>query len=83
MGAIRKLTAIVLLLALFSAVPGAAGISAADAAGTAIVNPKQTYTYDIMVRDLQRLAAAYPDLIKLESLGKSEYGRDIWQADLG
>jgi len=82
---IRKLTAILLCCALcLGAVPGA-GIGAAAAAspGTAIVNPKQVYTYDVMVRDLQRLAAAYPDLIKLEAIGKSEYGRDIWQADLG
>jgi g-D-glutamyl-meso-diaminopimelate peptidase len=80
---LRKLTALLLTCTLlFAAIP-MNGTSVASAAGTAVVNPKQVYTYDIMVRDLNKLASAYPDLIELESIGKSEYGRDIWQADLG
>ncbi|CAM4452874.1 M14 family metallopeptidase [Paenibacillus tarimensis] len=54
-----------------------------SAAAAYIVNPKQTYTYKIMVRDLKKLEQAYPELIKTHSLGKSEYGRDIWAVDLG
>jgi g-D-glutamyl-meso-diaminopimelate peptidase len=80
----RRLTALLLLIALVcGAVFPMPQLSVASAAPASVVNPKQTYTYAIMVRDLNKLAAAYPDLIKLESIGKSEYGRDIWQADLG
>lgn len=36
------------------------------------------YTYDGMVDFMKRLQTAYPDLVKLESIGKSYEGRDIW-----
>lgn len=36
------------------------------------------YTYDGMVDILQKIAKAYPDLTRLESIGKSYEGRDIW-----
>jgi hypothetical protein len=36
------------------------------------------YTYDGMVDLMERLQTAYPDLVKLESIGKSYEGRDIW-----
>jgi hypothetical protein len=52
--------------------------SAAD-----IVNPKQTYTYEMMARDIKALAAKYPDIIKYKSIGKSEYGRTIYAVSLG
>jgi g-D-glutamyl-meso-diaminopimelate peptidase len=48
-----------------------------------IVNPKQMYTYERMVQDIQKLAKAYPDLIRYQSIGKSEYGRDIYAVKLG
>jgi g-D-glutamyl-meso-diaminopimelate peptidase len=48
-----------------------------------IVNPKQMYTYERMVQDIQKLAKAYPDLISYQSIGKSEYGRDLYAVKLG
>lgn len=48
------------------------------------VNPKvqvswnRYYTYDGLLAISQELAAAYPDLVSLESIGKSYEGRDIW-----
>ncbi len=80
---LRKLAALLLICTLLLAAIPMYGSPNVSAAGTAVVNPMQTYTYAIMVRDLNELAAAYPDLIKLDSIGKSEYGREIWQADLG
>jgi g-D-glutamyl-meso-diaminopimelate peptidase len=53
------------------------------AAPASIVNPVQLYTYDKMTSDIKKLAAAYPDLIHYESIGKTVYGRDIWAVSLG
>ena len=36
--------------------------------------------YDDLTRALHALAAAHPDLLRLESIGKSFEGRDIWLA---
>lgn len=36
------------------------------------------HTYDKLTAALQKLAAAYPNLAKLESIGKSYEGRDLW-----
>lgn len=36
------------------------------------------YDYEEMTAALHDLAAAYPDLLRLESLGKSVAGRDLW-----
>jgi hypothetical protein len=36
------------------------------------------YDYDEMSDILQRLAAAYPELLTLQSIGKSVQGRDMW-----
>ncbi|MFQ5949052.1 MAG: M14 family metallopeptidase, partial [Acidimicrobiia bacterium] len=36
------------------------------------------YDYEEMTRALQDLAAAYPQLLTLESIGKSVGGRDLW-----
>ncbi|MGD7006956.1 M14 family zinc carboxypeptidase [Metabacillus sp. 84] len=47
------------------------------------VNGNQTYTYEIMKRDIQALAASYPELIRYKSVGKSEYGRDIYAVAIG
>lgn len=56
-----------------------------DAASAAanIVDPKQTYTYEIMLRDIKALVKAYPDLMAYRSIGKSEYGRDLWELKVG
>ncbi|HEY2491671.1 MAG TPA: M14 family zinc carboxypeptidase [Paenibacillus sp.] len=64
---------------LFS-VPSSA--SAAESS-TNIVDPKQIYTYEIMSRDIQTLAKQYPDLIRYNSGGKSEYNRDLWVIEVG
>lgn len=48
-----------------------------------IVNPKQTYTYEIMVKDIKALAQKYPKLIKYKTIGNSEYGRPIYAVSLG
>ena len=48
------------------------------------VNPKvevswnRYYTYDGLLEISQQLVKAYPDLVTLESIGKSYEGRDIW-----
>ncbi|MEX0998005.1 MAG: M14 family metallopeptidase [Flavobacteriaceae bacterium] len=36
------------------------------------------YTYDGVVDIMQKIAKAYPNLTRLESIGKSYQGRDIW-----
>src|SRR5438270_1700295 len=38
------------------------------------------YRYDDLVRLLRGYAEEYPDLVRLESIGKSYEGRDIWLA---
>ncbi|GGG04677.1 M14 family metallopeptidase [Paenibacillus abyssi] len=71
--------AILLTLSTIPASPAAA----AKAASGYIVSPKQVYTYDIMVRDLQALSERYPGLIATGSIGTSEYGRELWHIDVG
>ncbi|PKR79163.1 peptidase M14 [Halalkalibacillus sediminis] len=48
-----------------------------------IDNPKQTYTYEMMVEDIEKMAKNHPDLITYQSLGKTPYDRDIWAVKLG
>ena len=36
------------------------------------------YRYEDLTRILQEYAEAYPQLVRLESIGKSYEGRDIW-----
>lgn len=40
------------------------------------------YTYDEMTQSLHDLVRAYPNLLQMESLGKSVAGRDIWLVTL-
>ncbi|WP_051459371.1 M14 family zinc carboxypeptidase [Paenibacillus zanthoxyli] len=69
----------ILLLFVFIFQPGRA-----QAQGQAdIVNPKQVYSYSIMKRDIDKLAAAYPDLVSVQTLGKTAYGRELWAVKLG
>ncbi len=42
----------------------------------------QLYDYDQVTEILKKLAAAYPDMLKLESIGKSVQGRDMWAMTL-
>lgn len=48
-----------------------------------IVNPHKTYTYNNMASDIKKLKNAYPDLITYKSVGKSEYGRNIYAISIG
>ncbi|WP_100374083.1 M14 family zinc carboxypeptidase [Bacillus sp. FJAT-45037] len=54
-----------------------------DNTHASIVNPKQTYTYAMMERDILAIAAKYPDLVSYKVIGKSEYGRDIFAVSVG
>lgn len=38
------------------------------------------YTYEQMEQQLKSIAAAYPNLVRLENIGKSGQGRDLWVA---
>lgn len=38
----------------------------------------QYHTYETLTTDLQQIAAAYPGITRLVSLGKSVQGRDLW-----
>ena len=42
-----------------------------------VLSPTAQYTYEQMVADMGKLQAAYPDSVKISSIGKSEQGRDI------
>lgn len=80
----RKIGLICLIAVITAAALSLAGTTGVSAAAReTIVNPNQTYTYDIMTRDLKKLADAHPGLIHLHSIGQSEYGRELWAADLG
>ncbi|WP_142675812.1 S-layer homology domain-containing protein [Bacillus taeanensis] len=48
-----------------------------------IVSTSSTYTYAEMVADIKALQKKYPHLITYKSIGKSEYGRDIYAVSLG
>lgn len=48
-----------------------------------VVNPKQTYTYDQMLKDIDKIKALYPDLVHIEVIGKSVDGRDIVAVKVG
>lgn len=48
-----------------------------------VVNPKVTYTYDMMVGDIKELAQKYPDIVDYKIIGSSEYKRPIYAVSLG
>lgn len=57
----------------------------AESAGKSkeIVDPYQVYTYDLMTQQIDQLAAAYPDLIQVKSIGTTTFGREIKAVKLG
>ncbi len=59
------------------------GVAGPAEAAANIVNPDQVYSYTIMQRDIERLVKAYPDLVSMEALGQSPYGRQLWAVKLG
>ncbi|MEH7073405.1 M14 family zinc carboxypeptidase [Neobacillus drentensis] len=52
-------------------------------ASSIFVNPKQVYSYSKMAADIQKLKRAYPNLVTVKVIGKSEYGRNIYAISLG
>ncbi|TBL77490.1 gamma-D-glutamyl-meso-diaminopimelate peptidase [Paenibacillus thalictri] len=48
-----------------------------------IVDPYQTYTYELTAQHIDQLAAAYPDLIQVKTIGKTDFDRDIKAVKLG
>lgn len=48
-----------------------------------VVNPKQTYTYTQMVKDMQALARQYPGLVSFTVIGETAYHRPIYAVSLG
>jgi g-D-glutamyl-meso-diaminopimelate peptidase len=50
---------------------------------TDVVKGKSEYTYLMMERDLLALERAYPGLVSLHSIGKSEYDRHIYAFRIG
>jgi hypothetical protein len=48
-----------------------------------IVDPNQTYSYEMMLSDAGKLKTAYPDIIDTEVIGKSVEDRDILLIKLG
>jgi g-D-glutamyl-meso-diaminopimelate peptidase len=49
----------------------------------ATVNPRQVYTYEEMTRDIKLLQEQYPEAMSYHSIGKTDYGRDIWAVKIG
>jgi len=48
-----------------------------------IVNPYMPYSYESMLNDSVKLSQAHPDIISIDSIGKSVEGRDILLIKLG
>lgn len=48
-----------------------------------IVNPYAPYSYENMLLDSAKLYEAHPDIIQIESIGKSVEGRDLILIKLG
>ena len=72
-----------LLLSILILLGGSLFFSKGALAQNFVVNPNQTYTYSKMVKDIKKLEAAYPELIDVQIIGKSEYGRDLYAVSLG
>lgn len=48
-----------------------------------IVKTNCTYTYELLTSNIKQLASTYPGLISYQSIGKSEFNREIWAVKLG
>ncbi|CEG29101.1 M14 family zinc carboxypeptidase [Bacillus sp. B-jedd] len=71
-----------LIIAVFFLFSGFSFLKNSTAAGI-IVNPNQVYSFAKMTADISRLKNAYPDLIQVSIIGKSEYGRNLYAIGLG
>lgn len=78
----RMLTAMVLGAVIWTG-PAGTGYVQAEGTGKDIVDPYQVYSYTLMLEDMNRLAAAYPDLIQLKTIGTTVFGREIKALKLG
>lgn len=54
-----------------------------ESKASSIVETTNTYTYEEMVEDIKTLKSTYPELISYQSIGKSEFNRDIFAVKLG
>ncbi|HEY4001654.1 MAG TPA: M14 family metallopeptidase [Candidatus Xenobia bacterium] len=45
-------------------------------------DPSQCYRYEELTGILRRLEARYPDLVKLQSIGQTPEGRDLWLVEI-
>jgi carboxypeptidase T len=80
----RAMAAAGLLLLLGTALQPAQGYdSPPERSPYALLGPRSDYhTYDSMVSELQALQSAHPDMVRMESIGKTYEGRDIWAVKL-
>ncbi|WP_409296001.1 M14 family zinc carboxypeptidase [Peribacillus sp. SCS-26] len=61
----------------------ALSVSGKAEAAAPIVNPYKTYTFSNMITDIYKLKNAYPGLVQVKVIGKSEFGRNIYAVGLG
>jgi hypothetical protein len=54
-----------------------------SAEASTIVDTTNTYTYEEMLEDIKLLKSTYPELVSYQSIGKSEFNRDIIAVKLG
>ena len=66
-----------LAAALILALPSCA-LAQPHRAGPVELRFDRFYNYEEMTQALKDLAAGYPEFLKLESIGKSSEGRDMW-----
>ncbi|MNI11068.1 Gamma-D-glutamyl-L-diamino acid endopeptidase 1 [compost metagenome] len=78
----RNLQVLVMILVM-GLIMGNTVATASESKSKEIVDPYQMYTYDLMIQQIDQLAAAYPELIKVQSIGKTAFGRDIKAVKVG
>lgn len=75
---LSTLTAVMLL-----AGPMSGAVSGASGDNGEIVDPYRMYTYDMTAQAIGELAKTYPDLIRVETIGTTVFGREIQAVRLG
>ena len=50
---------------------------------TASIKPRDPYDYEQLQRDLERLKHEFGDLLHIESIGTSLYGKPLWSIRIG
>jgi g-D-glutamyl-meso-diaminopimelate peptidase len=58
-------------------------LHSAPTEASTIVDTTNTYSYEEMVADMEALRSKYPDIITYQSIGKSEFQRDIFAVKVG